>query len=1067
MRKNILHLSDLHLSARSARDARLVIDSLLKKLVDLRFTPLRPDFLVFSGDVVNSGDDREDYENAYDLLIYPISDMCGIDESRIIVCPGNHDVSRSVVKNYPDVHSDFDKLCDSEQIDEALFETLLQSERHNVGIIKKFDAFMDFAYSCNSALKRKDGQLNFFDEIIKVIPCKDGITFVVINTAMNSTGGIVRVSGSKSDERRLLFPLSHLESALNKIQAKKIILVGHHPINWMHQSIEKELMRIIQQRTSSYLSGHLHIPTPIAIRGANGNSSLFQSGAVYTKRDRYNGFSIISLDNEDRHLMTSYFSYMPDRGEWDKALNVMSQGVFWSDATSNLYWKNHPENVNNVDIWHWIKSGAGQKIKTDLGVGLHSSSLADVFVEPTLVRGDAGNYERPPTPDKIIQIDEIVHSGRSIFIDGKREFGRTSLLKYIGISILDNCAEGKISLPVLVNYSDIQIGADTVQRAIRQFLPDGLPGEMTVNHLLNAGKITLLIDDVDPQDKRRLDILKKFVQSFSRVRVIASIEAKFSQFLGSSITPDMGIDFEKINIMPFSRNKMRKLVERWVIREGLDVEVTLSHVIQSLININLPMTGASGSLVLSSMSEVRELRTVNRATLVRNLIETLLRRHAPEGVFRQNFDYDNRSHYLGVIAEYMARNDRYNLSIEDFLSISSDYKKSIDIAFNPMEQLRLFCDARILEQSSGHVKFRYRVFAEYFIAYRMSQNVEFFDFVLSEGRYISYMMELDFYSGMVRHDRNLVRFLSEELDHIRRDVFLSVKDEFGWEPEINLFDSFRLPTGAVEKIAEEVRKDLRLPELNDEERDEILEADIPSSMGQIQEIRRVTAERNNVHLHANIAIMSRVLRNAEHLPAIEKKKYLSQILKAYAELAWFIMNAAPNLAKHKSVRINGVNYVISHWRKIEENELLRRILLAIPMTVSQDIYFHLGSEKMEPTIAELTEHAVAKEEPIIMKYFRAALLGDLGLPSAGDYFQKIVGELTRNGFIAMLTLSKLKHLSIVAERRTSDAIRPSLIKLLGENIQNATPRKDVRVGRELQNLRNERLVYRRREEERD
>ncbi|WP_327195841.1 metallophosphoesterase family protein [Novosphingobium capsulatum] len=91
-------MSDLHLSSNETGryNQDLIIDALIDDLKMVSDNHLRPDCIIFSGDIVNSADDNEIFEEA-ELILEEFARAAGIQRDRVFLCPGNHDASRNAV----------------------------------------------------------------------------------------------------------------------------------------------------------------------------------------------------------------------------------------------------------------------------------------------------------------------------------------------------------------------------------------------------------------------------------------------------------------------------------------------------------------------------------------------------------------------------------------------------------------------------------------------------------------------------------------------------------------------------------------------------------------------------------------------------------------------------------------------------------------------------------------------------------------------------------------------------------------------------------------------------------
>ena len=78
----IKHLTDLHYAKSREYDQTVVIRALLKDATTLREQGEAPDFVIFSGDIVHAGDNRDDYFYFFDNVLTPLSKSLGLSQSR-------------------------------------------------------------------------------------------------------------------------------------------------------------------------------------------------------------------------------------------------------------------------------------------------------------------------------------------------------------------------------------------------------------------------------------------------------------------------------------------------------------------------------------------------------------------------------------------------------------------------------------------------------------------------------------------------------------------------------------------------------------------------------------------------------------------------------------------------------------------------------------------------------------------------------------------------------------------------------------------------------------------------
>ncbi|KRR02202.1 hypothetical protein CQ12_18405 [Bradyrhizobium jicamae] len=97
----LIHITDLHFTRgnafQKALTASLLVDA--KTLYDSGFAP---DFVLFSGDLVNNPDEAGIYKECEEAVIRPLLDVFRLAPSQLILCPGNHDVSHRALKEWAD-----------------------------------------------------------------------------------------------------------------------------------------------------------------------------------------------------------------------------------------------------------------------------------------------------------------------------------------------------------------------------------------------------------------------------------------------------------------------------------------------------------------------------------------------------------------------------------------------------------------------------------------------------------------------------------------------------------------------------------------------------------------------------------------------------------------------------------------------------------------------------------------------------------------------------------------------------------------------------------------------------
>ena len=91
-----LHLSDLHFQEGDQFNRQVVLSALLADIGQLVSEGLRPDFVVFTGDVAYHGWASE-YQLAVEHFFDPLLEVVDLPRERLFIVPGNHDVNWGVL----------------------------------------------------------------------------------------------------------------------------------------------------------------------------------------------------------------------------------------------------------------------------------------------------------------------------------------------------------------------------------------------------------------------------------------------------------------------------------------------------------------------------------------------------------------------------------------------------------------------------------------------------------------------------------------------------------------------------------------------------------------------------------------------------------------------------------------------------------------------------------------------------------------------------------------------------------------------------------------------------------
>ena len=282
----ILHLSDFHYKSdkKGVAAQNMLVEKLLQSLQAVG--PL--DLFFFTGDLVFSGTNPQDFTSAYEDLLKKVGEQLSIPKSMVFMCAGNHDVDRKAI---------------SEPIKDFIRNTKEPEELTKIVEDDKDDVF---GLSCKPTNNFHQFHKDFYrkgieheaDDVNRLYSThirqlgKWKIGIVTINTAWCSSGN--------DDKENLYFPRTELEKAIETLSKAKVnwkILLLHHPLTDLREYNKIDLEDLIYSEFHLMFSGHLHKREDfIRLMQSEGIFGTY-SHAAFTKKDEGKiGYTVLDID---------------------------------------------------------------------------------------------------------------------------------------------------------------------------------------------------------------------------------------------------------------------------------------------------------------------------------------------------------------------------------------------------------------------------------------------------------------------------------------------------------------------------------------------------------------------------------------------------------------------------------------------------------------------------------------------------------------------------------------------------------------------------------------------------
>jgi predicted MPP superfamily phosphohydrolase len=306
----IIHLSDLHYDNSKPNDTEIVLKALLR---DLDHFPVI-DFILFSGDLVNAGDKKDDFEKAFQTFIKPLLKKTNLNEDRFFIVPGNHDIQRESIDEILEEGLKV-LLKDRDRLNSILDREIKNNFQH----IERLDHFNDFKTRFNLKNTISSNKLFSTHKIDKENIC---IGIACLNSGWRASG-----KGSGHDKGKLLLGERQIDTALNDLKECYIkIALQHHPLDWLNEYDQGNAEERLSREFDIVFCGHLHNSNSRLIQHFENKTILVQSGCLYEDRSHYNGYSVVCFDANNGKGTIYFRSYFDGRRVFDKAIDKCPGG---------------------------------------------------------------------------------------------------------------------------------------------------------------------------------------------------------------------------------------------------------------------------------------------------------------------------------------------------------------------------------------------------------------------------------------------------------------------------------------------------------------------------------------------------------------------------------------------------------------------------------------------------------------------------------------------------------------------------------------------------------------------
>ncbi|SPP92744.1 metallophosphoesterase [Bradyrhizobium vignae] len=937
---NVLHLSDLHYRGEQDHDVKIVLNA-LTETIGLHASSEKIDLVVFSGDLVQSGADRATFEQAIHNFVRPLLVECKLDSSRFVICPGNHDIDRDVVRG-------------SKYVELGLLASLRSREQINAfidehwtmpiaGTIPPAFARLSKFYETQWIAPNPSRHFaNLFLSIhsFDIGPLRIGVA--LFNTAWRTTG-----EPDDVDRNRLVLGERVVDRAVDMMKDCDLrIAVYHHPLNWLIDDDELSVEGRLQSEFDLLMCGHVHNNSPQYRKTVSGDAILSQGAALYVSRKYFDGFSILNVRPDERQAKMSLFEYSDQRRVFTPATRIVEGGqIILPFADSRARAK--PSLASTI---RRVKSVIRQQANKHLSLIGTPSGAQDIdthFVCPPFDNASraASSVDQDQTRAPKSILASLLAIPESIAFIGRSEHGKTSLGHYVAVQVAEGNAD-QPRLPLLCQFAAIKKHTNLFWQLVRNRVTEISEGTIQ-RSLVENEAVFVIVDDVDLFDTDRLTILKQMISEQSNARWCLLVRNATGALSLINTTEANFPGFKVSGIGELDRRSIRALSAQWLNTSSGEVTDAMHRaVMEQIQRTGLPRSGYIVSLMLWAMLNRSKGELINEAVLLQNLIDFMLGRMDYSGALRREFDFHSKSVVLQALAYWFKTTDEIKTK-NDVVARVIQFLHSKALTYDATKIVDGFISCGIFSQVGETISFRYRRFQEFFVAGYFADNPSIRAQVLASPNWIDYTREFDLYTARFRHEGDLLDFVKAQIDSI--DV-----------PEPSLdgpqIEQYLASTKDPEFVATQIKK-MRKEPMTAEQIDALWD----SADRRLEERERKQNgkknERGSIETYfVVLEFYSELLRNLEFVDRERKKLHLDHCVALWEKGLRGILSGLKEVVEEFRRELEAKNQPDNTERTIKLLTFFEEAMaFAWPAALSDTAYQNLGSEKLVDLLDELAQ----------------------------------------------------------------------------------------------------------------
>lgn len=995
MKTLLFYFSDIHLTGHRPENEGTVINAFCEDFKkQLLSNPHDDAYILIGGDIVYSADNPQSYETFEKDILNRLINY-GIDRSKIICVPGNHDIQRSWINKNISIYAP----VINQQFTEETFNNIINSSQSSI-ITQKFENYGKFIK--NYLGEDKANLVGFPMEL------NDEWSLYCMNSALTSFGGIDSKDYPllKEDNKKLNVNTRSLYEWLMRNSKKKILMM-HHPIDFLTDWASIEIQKIITTKFDLVLTGHTHLQDIMCNQNGLDSYVWCKAPQLYTDKTDKLGYSIIEL-HDDKIERIIY-------REWFESRNRFRPGLdFTEEEDGIVYIENTRDEVKDPILVKFEN-----RFKDSMAVyGDRSLIWIDRFfsLQP-FNRSFSFNQK------DLYSESEIINERQSIKIMTPAQYGLTSFGWHFLLKIWKESKQFGLYLDSGL------IKRGKVERVIESSLTDFQMKKSDVEWFI--------LDNWTANNKDAKQILNYITTEFKDIPIMILCPMLEKSFIEHETVSYSDFKIVNIYMAPMQKKQLRDMVEAYNSHRNIgEGEIVLKRLNDDIQNFNMHRTPLNCISLLEVFSSSFDDNPVNRTSLIEKLLWIIFDNESVPN-YRSLPDVKDCEFALGYFCEGMIRNELYYFSNKEFIDIISAFCKKQKITVDVGYLFDILLKNQIICQyDTDTFEFRFTFWVYYFAAMRMTKSKDFANFILEDANYAHYPEVLEFYTGSDRTRNDAASVILKDINK----VIENVNNKVGFEDRLNPFKKIKvnLSDEQVSKAINQLDESLKKSKLPNNIKDALDDQNYNPAKPYHQDVNKVWEFYSVNYLQEIIEITSKTLRNSDYIEPELKEQLFDAITTAWYNTIKVVYLIAPVLASEGIAGYDGFRLVLSD--SIDDTlDDPKRKLINIIASIPENIITWYKDDIYTSKLTDLIYEKINSEHNLVIKHILIWLVIYEKPDKWDGAVKKYLASVDKESFYYFDTISALKTMyakGIMTETdltRTKNLLLLAYTKMIGKD----------------------------------